>query len=169
MVEIRSSLDFVWINFRGLSQRKFLSVLNELVKKRKMRGGLDKGTRALDQKWKKTKAGDVCVTWDAETSPHWPLLSPVHHSLLPSKEDVSTAERGHLRFRARTSHCALLSAVSRSTRDFVCSSWGILEKGAYHRNWLLYSGFQTRATMRNRAIVVVQYFESKTNEVNALS
>lgn len=38
IVEIRSSLDSVWINFRGLSQRKFLSVLNELVKKRKTRG-----------------------------------------------------------------------------------------------------------------------------------
>lgn len=133
-----------------------------------MRGVRTKEPEHSIKSEKKTKAGDVCVTWDAETSPHWPLLSPVHHSLLPSKEDVSTAERGHLRFRARTSHCALLSAVSRSTGDFVCSSWGILEKGAYHRNWLLYSGFQTRATMRNRAIVVVQYFESKTNEVNAL-
>lgn len=95
----------------------------------------------------------MCVTWDAETSPHWPLLSPVHHAPSPPPLPVQRrrrGERGHLRFRARTSHCALLSAVSHSVLPGIsCSSSRILEKGA-NNNWLLYSGFRARSSIRNR-------------------
>jgi DNA-binding XRE family transcriptional regulator len=55
--------------------------------------GQRRRVQTLDQRDGKTKEADVRVTRDAETNPHWPLLSSVCHSFGHCIEDIFFQKR----------------------------------------------------------------------------
>lgn len=85
----------VWINFRGLSQRKFSSVLNELVKM-KDEGGFGQRNQSTRSKVKKKQRPVTCVSHETPKPAHighFFHLSiirycPLKRTSPPLKEDI---------------------------------------------------------------------------------